>query len=55
MTQCITVVVLFDAGHVIAQQAVEGKGRKHDVSESFSSYGSRHAACRAFLIKSGPT
>ena len=32
MTQCITALVLFGAGDVIAQQAVEGKGRNHDVS-----------------------
>ena len=35
MTQCITAAVLFGAGDVIAQQAVEGKGREHDVSEPF--------------------
>lgn len=34
MTQCITAAVLFGAGDVIAQQAVEGKGRNHDVSDS---------------------
>jgi hypothetical protein len=33
MTQCITAAVLFGAGDVLAQQAVEGKGRKHDVSK----------------------
>jgi hypothetical protein len=32
MTQCITAAVLFGAGDILAQQAVEGKGRKHDVS-----------------------
>jgi protein Mpv17 len=35
MTQCITAAVLFGAGDVIAQQAVEGKGRNHDVSDYF--------------------
>ena len=32
MTQCITAAVLFGAGDILAQQAVEGKGKKHDVS-----------------------
>jgi hypothetical protein len=35
VTQSITAAVLFSAGDVIAQQAVEGKGRKHDVSGIF--------------------
>ncbi|KAF9473053.1 hypothetical protein BDN70DRAFT_843888 [Pholiota conissans] len=29
-TQCITAAVLFGAGDIVAQQAVEGKGRNHD-------------------------
>jgi protein Mpv17 len=32
LVQCITAAVMFGAGDVIAQQAVEGKGKKHDVS-----------------------
>lgn len=32
-TQCITAAVLFGAGDILAQQAVEGKGRDHDVSK----------------------
>ena len=35
VTQCITAAVLFGAGGVIAQQAVEGKGGKPDVSKFF--------------------
>ncbi|KAJ3502498.1 hypothetical protein NLJ89_g8859 [Agrocybe chaxingu] len=31
-TQCVTAAVLFGAGDVVAQQAVEGKGKNHDVS-----------------------
>ena len=31
VTQCITAAVLFGTGDVLAQQAVEGKGRNHDV------------------------
>ena len=34
MTQCITAAVLFGTGDILAQQAVEGKGRNHDVSKS---------------------
>lgn len=33
--QCATAGVLFAAGDVIAQQAVEGAGRKHDVSANY--------------------
>jgi len=29
--QCATAAVLFGAGDVVAQQAVEGKGKQHDV------------------------
>ena len=32
-TQCITAAVLFGAGDILAQQAVEGKGKDHDVSK----------------------
>jgi protein Mpv17 len=32
ITQCITAAVLFGAGDIVAQQAVEGKGKRHDVS-----------------------
>ena len=32
-TQCITAAVLFGTGDILAQQAFEGKGRKHDVSK----------------------
>ena len=35
MTQCITAAILFGTGDVIAQQVVEGKGRKHDVCGVF--------------------
>lgn len=31
ITQCVTAAVLFGAGDVIAQQAVEGRGKHHDV------------------------
>jgi hypothetical protein len=31
ITQCITAAVLFGAGDIVAQQAVEGKGKNHDV------------------------
>ncbi|KAJ2914847.1 hypothetical protein MD484_g5566, partial [Candolleomyces efflorescens] len=31
LVQCITAAVMFGAGDVIAQQAVEGKGMKHDI------------------------
>jgi len=34
MTQCITAAVLFGAGDVIAQQAFEGKGKKHDFTRT---------------------
>ncbi|KAJ2922005.1 hypothetical protein H1R20_g15089, partial [Candolleomyces eurysporus] len=30
LVQCLTAAVMFGAGDVIAQQAVEGKGKKHD-------------------------
>jgi hypothetical protein len=50
MTQCITAAVLFGAGDVIAQQAVEGKGRKHDVSGVFSVYGFRVLQARGHLF-----
>lgn len=32
LVQCLTAAVMFGAGDVIAQQAVEGKGKDHDVS-----------------------
>lgn len=32
LAQCGTAAVLFGAGDIIAQQAVEGKGKEHDVS-----------------------
>ena len=32
ITQCATAGVLFGAGDIIAQQAVEGKGKDYDVS-----------------------
>ena len=32
ITQCVTAGVLFGAGDIIAQQAVEGKGKDYDVS-----------------------
>ena len=32
ITQCATAGVLFGTGDIIAQQAVEGKGKDHDVS-----------------------
>jgi protein Mpv17 len=32
IAQCATAAVLFGAGDVIAQQAVEKKGKQHDVS-----------------------
>ena len=31
LTQCTTAAVLFTAGDVLAQQAIEGKGKSHDV------------------------
>lgn len=31
LTQCITAAVLFGGGDVMAQQAIEKKGRDHDV------------------------
>ncbi|KAF8809230.1 hypothetical protein BYT27DRAFT_7187927 [Phlegmacium glaucopus] len=34
ITQCITAAVLFSAADVIAQQAIEGKGRKHDFART---------------------
>ena len=34
ITQCVTAGVLFGAGDIIAQQAVEGKGKDHDVNIS---------------------
>ncbi|RXW15711.1 hypothetical protein EST38_g10143 [Candolleomyces aberdarensis] len=37
LVQCVTAAVMFGAGDVIAQQAVEGKGKKHDVISSNSS------------------
>lgn len=33
ITQCITAAVLFGTGDILAQQAVEGNGKKHDVSK----------------------
>ncbi|EJD04619.1 uncharacterized protein FOMMEDRAFT_107423 [Fomitiporia mediterranea MF3/22] len=33
-TQCATAAVLFGAGDVIAQQAIEGKGRDHDFART---------------------
>ena len=35
ITQCITAAVLFGAGDIVAQQAIEGKGKEHDVSRCF--------------------
>jgi len=35
ITQCITAAVLFGAGDIVAQQAIEGKGKQHDVSILF--------------------
>ena len=32
ITQCATAGVLFGAGDIIGQQAVDGKGKDHDVS-----------------------
>ena len=37
ITQCITAAVLFGAGDIVAQQAIEGKGKEHDVSCCFIS------------------
>ena len=36
MTQCITAAVLFGTGDILAQQAVEGRGGKHDVSKVYN-------------------
>ena len=32
ITQCITASILFGAGDVVAQQAIEGRGKSHDVT-----------------------
>lgn len=32
VTQCVTAAVLFGVGDIVAQQAVERKGKRHDVS-----------------------
>jgi len=34
ITQCITAAVLFGIGDVVAQQVVEGRGKKHDFSRT---------------------
>ncbi|KAF8956425.1 hypothetical protein BDZ97DRAFT_1925524 [Flammula alnicola] len=34
LTQCITAAVLFGAGDVVAQQGIEGKGKKHDFART---------------------
>jgi hypothetical protein len=52
MTQCITAAVLFGTGDIIAQQAVEGKGRKHDVSKKLT-WRSGSLPCCFLLSKFG--
>lgn len=34
-TQSVTAAVLFGAGDIVAQQAIEGKGKNHDVCTPF--------------------
>ncbi|KIM37582.1 hypothetical protein M413DRAFT_448383 [Hebeloma cylindrosporum] len=34
LTQCITAAVLFGAGDIVAQQAIEGKGKQHDFART---------------------
>jgi hypothetical protein len=36
VTQSVTAAVLFGAGDIVAQQAIEGKGKNHNVRTLFS-------------------